>query len=192
MVRSRLALLLLLAPLAFLGPRQPLARTRTQAQADQESREVVAIREKEEAERRAKRISGRLQGKPSPVKGQPEQPDNSAVKAALALAAALLLASALRGGDPGMPRDAYYISSSSYVIQSTRGGDGEVRTKVDENSGTWTNIPGLGQRNEAESNQRLRRAEAQLESSMQQMNQDMDLMFSQPFFGPPMLGLYGF
>lgn len=37
----------------------------------------------------------------------------------------------------------YYISSSSYVIQSSRDESGQIRSRVDENSGVWTNIPGI-------------------------------------------------
>eukprot|EP00913_Durusdinium_trenchii_P032600 g30516.t1 len=60
------------------------------------------------------------------------------------LVAALLLLQGMMGGrDIDMPRDSYYISSSSYVIQTNRDETGEIRSKVDENSGVWTNIPGL-------------------------------------------------
>ena len=37
----------------------------------------------------------------------------------------------------------YYISSSSYVIQSSRDESGQIRKRVDENNGVWTNIPGI-------------------------------------------------
>lgn len=65
------------------------------------------------------------------------------------LGAALLLGSlwvlSLLGGGLGPDRvsDAYYISSSSYVVQTSRDASGAVQSRVDENSGVWTNIPGI-------------------------------------------------
>ncbi|CAE7337048.1 unnamed protein product [Symbiodinium pilosum] len=96
-----------------------------------------------------------------------------------------------------MPRDAYYVSSSSYVIQSVRDESGQLRTKVDENRGLWTNIPGLkgGQSSSSseasqgmrQAQQEMRQTQAQIDQAMDEMNQEMSAVF-----GSPMMSLYGF
>lgn len=140
----------------------------------------------DEAEVRRKRINGRVE-KPLPktmkVKEKAENTEMSMLgKGALALLGAALLAAALQlfGGEPDMPRDTYYISSSSYVIQSSRDATGQMRSRVDENSGVWTNIPGIkGSSGESpeRARERLRSTEEQLDRSMQQMNREMEDAF---------------
>lgn len=94
-----------------------------------------------------------------------------------------------------MPRDAYYVSSSSYVIQSVRDESGQLRTKVDENRGLWTNIPGLkgGQRSSSsEADQRLREAQQEMRQTQAQVDQAMDEMNQEmaSVFGSPMVALF--
>lgn len=62
----------------------------------------------------------------------------------------LLLALAMVFGDDSSgevggayPKNSYYISSSSTVMQYSPGSNGQWRTQVQENNGVWTNIPGL-------------------------------------------------
>eukprot|EP00439_Symbiodinium_sp_Y106_P076204 s515_g15.t1 len=164
---------------------------------------IVASRDAEsESAGEAPRSRGaRLQGtraKPGPVQAKPSKPSKpEESKFPLAAAGAAALAAVLfalsQGSSPqadGMPRDAYYVSSSSYVIQSVRDESGQLRTKVDENRGLWTNIPGLkgGQRSSSsEADQRLREAQqemrqtqAQVDKAMDEMNQEMASVFSSP------------
>ena len=86
----------------------------------------------------------------------------------------------LLGGGLGPDRvsDAYYISSSSYVVQTSRDASGALRSRVDENSGVWTNIPGIrGQEAPEMAKERRRSAEDQLDGAMRQMNREMEDAF---------------
>eukprot|EP00434_Breviolum_minutum_P036971 symbB.v1.2.032767.t1/scaffold3977.1/size47023/2 len=160
---------------------------------------MIATRESEKADEEAprKRINGRME-KPIPrtlVKDKEKTETNEMSiisKGALALLGAALLNAVLQlfgGVEPDMPRDTYYISSSSYVIQSSRDESGQIRSRVDENNGVWTNIPGIkGSSGESpeRARERLRSTEEQLDRTMQQMNREMEEAFQ------PMFSLYGF
>ncbi|CAL1170414.1 unnamed protein product [Cladocopium goreaui] len=184
---------LLLLPMfpAFTGlPRQRILSRTIRQQSDRDGSETMIVTREnakdDEAEVRRKRINGRVE-KPLPktmkVKEKAENTEMSMLgKGALALLGAALLAAALQlfGGEPDMPRDTYYISSSSYVIQSSRDATGQMRSRVDENSGVWTNIPGIkGSSGESpeRARERLRSTEEQLDRSMQQMNREMEDAF---------------
>ncbi|CAE7625161.1 Wwox [Symbiodinium sp. CCMP2456] len=165
---------------------------------------IVASRDSESQAEAPRSRGARLQGtagakKPGPV-AKPKQESQKfplAAAGAAALAAAVLFA-LFQGSNPqadGMPRDAYYVSSSSYVIQSVRDESGQLRTKVDENRGLWTNIPGLkgGQRSSSsEADQRLREAQQEMRQTQAQVDQAMDEMNQEmaSVFGSPMVALF--
>jgi len=121
--------------------------------------------------------------------------------AALAIFAAMQTSNQEQGVDPV---NSYYVSSSSYVIQSSRGDDGQLRTQVQEDSGVWTNIPGLqgkrqqareeGDARQAERAQaRLRAAQKDVVEAQEQIDQalaDVNKELARAF-GTPLLGTYG-
>ncbi|CAE7885514.1 hypothetical protein AK812_SmicGene9863 [Symbiodinium microadriaticum] len=166
---------------------------------------IVASRDAESQAEAPRSRGARLQGiagakKPGPV-AKPKQESQKfplAAAGAAALAAAAVLFALFQGSNPqadGMPRDAYYVSSSSYVIQSVRDESGQLRTKVDENRGLWTNIPGLkgGQRSSSsEADQRLREAQQEMRQTQAQVDQAMDEMNQEmaSVFGSPMVALF--
>ncbi|CAE7248375.1 Rf1 [Symbiodinium sp. CCMP2592] len=148
---------------------------------------IVASRDAERQPEAPRSRGARLQGtraKPGPVQAKPSKPEEPKFPLAAAGAAALaaVLFALSQGSSPqadGMPRDAYYVSSSSYVIQSVRDESGQLRTKVDENRGLWTNIPGLkgGQRSSSsEADQRLREAQQEMRQTQAQVDKAMDEM----------------
>ncbi|CAK9055149.1 unnamed protein product [Durusdinium trenchii] len=152
---------------------------------------VTSEKDKEDSQAPRKRINGRTE-KPLPkslkIKEKAEDKEMGPLgKGALALfgggllVAALLLLQGMMGGrDIDMPRDSYYISSSSYVIQTNRDETGEIRSKVDENSGVWTNIPGLQGRSgppPERAREQLRATEEQMDKALQQMNREMEEAF---------------
>ena len=198
-----MAALLLILPmfLTFVGlpDRRCISRMIRQQSEQDGSEAMIATRESEKADEEAprKRINGRME-KPIPrtlVKDKEKTETNEMSiisKGALALLGAALLNAVLQlfgGVEPDMPRDTYYISSSSYVIQSSRDESGQIRSRVDENNGVWTNIPGIkGSSGESpeRARERLRSTEEQLDRTMQQMNREMEEAFQ------PMFSLYGF
>lgn len=130
-------------------------------QVSERGREVTVQAKPEEAlainstaaRRNAGRISGAAKHQATLRKLAPsakdEKSDDSfpvAPAAAALLAGLAVFAASQWGGqqkEEAYPTNSYYVSSSSYVVQSSRGGDGELRTQVKEDSGVWTNIPGL-------------------------------------------------
>eukprot|EP00931_Biecheleriopsis_adriatica_P002356 TRINITY_DN103138_c0_g1_i1.p1 TRINITY_DN103138_c0_g1~~TRINITY_DN103138_c0_g1_i1.p1 ORF type:complete len:266 (+),score=59.07 TRINITY_DN103138_c0_g1_i1:39-800(+) len=177
--------------------------------ADRDEKAAIEVqRQLQEIKARAgQRQPGRIAGskvKPPSVVKTVEKEDGKSqfplAAAGLAVLAALAVFAATRGsGEPeAMPTDAYYVSSSSTVIQSSRGEDGQMRTKVQDDSGVWTNIPGL--KGKPQQRQQIRKAEslraaqeemaaaqAEVDQALDEMNREMESVF-----GGRLLSGYGF
>eukprot|EP00930_Biecheleria_cincta_P043405 TRINITY_DN29807_c0_g1_i1.p1 TRINITY_DN29807_c0_g1~~TRINITY_DN29807_c0_g1_i1.p1 ORF type:complete len:284 (-),score=49.48 TRINITY_DN29807_c0_g1_i1:143-925(-) len=159
------------------------------------------------AKRNAGRISGSAKHQATLRKLAPaaksEKSDDSfpvvPAAAALLVGLAVFAASQLGGQqkEEAYPTNSYYVSSSSYVVQSSRGSDGELRTQVKEDNGVWTNIPGLkgpsGSRQAAVQQNResllaaqreMQAAQEEVDQAFGEMNREMARAFGSGYLSP--------